>query len=250
MNDLDKNYYENLKNESYKAMLDSEIQASVARDQAMKYTQNQMNATGYGNQGLAQSSMVGIQNNYRNALSEAANQYDTSINEINQSELQNNVTQDDDNFKSVSALMSGATSQDVLTKIYDDYKNDTSLTDSSRKQLAHLYSIYSDSFKTNETISNMQFNFDDEDVIVTDEDGETDEVSLSGKFSAESKTLKKAVATNSLPNDSYVKVEDKSGYYFYVRYYNGSMYYVSASEYNGAKNKYSIYGYDDIKKIN
>jgi len=249
MEDLDKNYYDNLKNESYKAMLDSEIQASVARDQAMKYTQNQMNATGYGTQGLAQSSMVGIQNNYRNALADAAKQYDTSINEINQSELQNSVSQDNDSFKSVSALMSGATSQEVLDQIYNSYKDDMSLTDDSRKQLGHLYSIYSDGFKSNEAISNMQFTFDDEDVIVTDEDGETDEVSLSGKFSAESKTLKKAVATNSLPNDSYVKVEDKSGYYFYVRYYNGNMYYVSASEYNGAKNKYSIYGYDDIKRV-
>lgn len=249
MEDLDKNYYDNLKNESYKAMLDSEIQASVARDQAMKYTQNQMNATGYGNQGLAQSSMVGIQNNYRNALADAAKQYDTSINEINQSELQNNVSQDNDSFKSVSALMSGATSQDVLDQIYNSYKDDMSLTDDSRKQLGHLYSIYSDGFKSNETISNMQFSFDDEDVIVTDEDGETDEVSLSGKFSAESKTLRKALATNSLPNDSYVKVEDKSGYYFYVRYYNGQLYYVNANEYNSANNKYSIYGYDDIKKV-
>ncbi len=249
MEDLNKNYYENLKNESYKAMLDSEIQASVARDQAMKYTQNQMNATGYGNQGLAQSSMVGIQNNYRNALANAANQYESNINEINLKESESQITQDDDSFKSVSALMGGATTQETLDNIYKAYKDDTSLSDNSRKQLDMLYGIYSDAFKTTDTITNAQFTFDDANVIVTDEDGETDEVSLSGKFKAEMKTLKQAVATNSLPNDSYVKVKDEKGYYFFVRYYNGAMYYVSGDEYNKSNNKYSIYAYDKIKKV-
>ncbi len=76
--------YDDMKQESYRAMLNSEIQASVAKQNALKYTQNQLNQTGYANQGVAQSTNLGIENNYRNALVNAQNQYRQDLMGINE----------------------------------------------------------------------------------------------------------------------------------------------------------------------
>lgn len=73
------NYYDKLKNQSYRTMLEGEIQASIAKDQALKYTQNALKNQGIGNQGIAQSTIAGINNTYQNGLSQAAAQYQQSL---------------------------------------------------------------------------------------------------------------------------------------------------------------------------
>lgn len=244
-NNVRNNYYENLKSESYRAMLDSEIQAGIARDQAMKYTQNQMNAMGYGSQGLAQSSMVGIQNNYRNALSEAAKTYQSSVNEINNEELSAGITNDNDVFKSASALMSGATSQETLDKIYDTYKNDTSLNENSRKQLELLHSMYSENFNSDEMANVPQFSFDNGEFTYY-ENGVAKTESMGSDFKHEMNTLKASINTNSIPNGAYIhlinddngntledyeKSNKKDAEHVYLKYVNGNLYYVSNKDY-------------------
>lgn len=241
------NYYEDLKNERYKAMLDSEIQASVARDQAMKYTQNQMNAAGYGTQGMSESSALGVQNNYRNALANAASQYRTDINSINAMERNEALTTDDNNFKSVTSLMSGATNLEQLDKIYDMYKNDSSLSDNSKKQLELLYSMYSSDLQ-NSNISNAQFDLESESATATNSKGEVITVNVGEHFKNERNTLVNAIRTNNLPNDSYINIKNNSGDNIYVRYVNGRLYYVSAQDYQKAQNAYHIYGTKNIVK--
>lgn len=68
-----------INDQSYRALMNAEIQASAAKQNALKYTQNQLNQTGYGTQGLAQSTNLGIENNYRNAMANAQNQYNTEM---------------------------------------------------------------------------------------------------------------------------------------------------------------------------
>ena len=255
-------YYKNLKDESYKTMLDSEIQASIARDQAMKYTMNQVGASGYANQGLAQSSMLGVQNNYRNALRDAQAQYESSLNNINEQQRQEAInqentdyTKDDNNFKTVSTLMSGATTQEQLNKIYDEYKNDESLSANSKKQLGLLYSMYSDSFAQAETPNTAQLSLDDKSATAVNKDGKVENVDLQAKFSAETRTLRNAINTGTLPNDSYIKLENLDGLRLYARYYNGALYYVNENEYKKhiekdteKKTSFTIKGYDNIDK--
>lgn len=247
-------YYKNLKNESYKTMLDSEIQASIARDQAMKYTQNQIGASGYANQGLAQSSMLGIQNNYRTALRDAQAQYENSLNTINEQQRQEQInqentdyTKDDNNFKTISTLMSGATSQAQLDSVYKEYENDTSLSENSKKQLRLLYGMYSDSFAQAETPATAQLSLDEKNATVTNKEGKVENVDLQARFNAETRTLRNAINTGILPNDSYIKLENLDGLKFYARYVNGNLYYVNEDEFDAHKSdSYVIKGYDNI----
>lgn len=78
--------YENMRQDSYRTLLNSEIQASVAKQNAMKYTQNQLNQTGYANQGVAQSTALGIENSYRNALADANNAHLQRMNQYDRDE--------------------------------------------------------------------------------------------------------------------------------------------------------------------
>lgn len=146
-------YYNALKNESYKSLLNSEVQASIARDQALKYTNNSLRANGYANQGLAESTGLGIQSQYSNALANAANNYRNSIQDINTQQRTEQLNTQRDNFESVTSLMSGAMNQDELQNVLTTYgymddkgnwKDDSlsSLDENSQKQLQILYNMY------------------------------------------------------------------------------------------------------------
>lgn len=74
-------YYSMLKSQSYKALLDKQVQAAAAKDNALKYTNNMMQRSGYGSQGVSESTGLGIANSYRNALAGYQNDYNTAINE-------------------------------------------------------------------------------------------------------------------------------------------------------------------------
>ena len=115
--------YDNLRNESYRAMLNSEIQASLARDQALKYTQNQLNAQGMGNQGMSESARAGIYNTYQNALGTAANTYRSNLIDIADKE-QNSLS---GNYETASNYLNNAFTYDADGKVtgvdLDKYRN-------------------------------------------------------------------------------------------------------------------------------
>ena len=126
--DTTTDYYNALKNESYKTLLNSEIQASVARDQALKYTNNSLRANGYGNQGLAESTNLGVQNQYRNALANASNNYMANMSQINQDQRQEHilnqeklVAQQDNTLAGIKQNLSNAETTDALNKAIETY---------------------------------------------------------------------------------------------------------------------------------
>ena len=151
-------YYEALKNESYSTLLQSEIQASIARDQAMKYTQNQLNAQGYGTQGLSESSNIGAYNNYMGSVNQAQSDYRNSLLGIKQKEQEAK----EDEFQQLATLMQESGSSENLDKLFDayginvdengnlggDYFN--SLDPQSQAQLKYLYSSYKNDYSTTE----------------------------------------------------------------------------------------------------
>ena len=97
-------YYNALKNESYKTLLNSEIQASIARDQALKYTNNSLRAKGYATQGLAESTNLGLQSQYQTALANARNTYQQSIDSINEQQRNAETQKQNDEFESLTTL--------------------------------------------------------------------------------------------------------------------------------------------------
>ena len=157
-------YYEALKNESYSTLLQSEIQASIARDQAMKYTQGQLNAQGYGTQGLSESSNIGAYNNYMGALNNAQSDYRNSLLGIKQQEQ----NAKEEQFQQLATLMGGAESTENLGRLFDaygitvdengnlggDYFN--SLDPQSQAQLKYLYDSYNKSYGTAENEEKQQ----------------------------------------------------------------------------------------------
>jgi len=156
------NYYDLLKNQSYKTLLNSEIQAGIAKDQALKYTQNQLNASGYGTQGLSESTRAGLYNNYINALNNAQANYDQNMLDISKEQRQEN----NDVFESFTTLMDSAESSDDLNKLLNAYQLKeengrlsgdfyNSLDGNSQRQLDYLYKLYKNRLESEENAQNV-----------------------------------------------------------------------------------------------
>lgn len=84
-------YYNDLRNKSYRTLLDNEIQASIAKEQAMKYTQNSMAAQGLGSQGVSESVKAGINNDYLNAIAKYKGAYNDAVLGYNAEERKENL---------------------------------------------------------------------------------------------------------------------------------------------------------------
>jgi len=151
-------YYQNLKNESYKAMLDSEIQASVAKEQGLKYVNQGLNASGMAGQGMAESSRVGLLNAYQKAMGEAQATYNKDMTDIGVQEENAKMQEQKENFESLATLMNGASDISSLQEVMSAYgisvdkegnlsgEGLNNLDDKSKKQLAALYKLYSSNY--------------------------------------------------------------------------------------------------------
>jgi len=170
-------YYTNLKNESYKTMLDAEIQANAAKDQSLKYMNNALNANGLANQGIAESSKLGLLNTYNQALASAQNAHSQNMANIGLQETTDLKQKQSDNFESLSTLLENAAyvNKDTMDKVLGDYsisvdsngklsgKGYDSLDAESQKQLNSLYNIYN--AQLGDTSSNAQTYYEKADAV-------------------------------------------------------------------------------------
>lgn len=76
--------YGELKNSSYKTLLNNRISSAIAKEQALKNTNVALKANGYGSQGVANSNYAKMNNAYINALSNANASYNDQISQYNQ----------------------------------------------------------------------------------------------------------------------------------------------------------------------
>lgn len=231
-------YYEALKNESYSTLLQSEIQASIARDQAMKYTQGQLNAQGYGTQGLSESSNIGAYNNYMGSLNQAQSDYRNSLLGIKQKEQEAKEEQ----FQQLATLMQESGSSENLGKLFDaygisvdengnlggDYYN--SLDPQSQAQLKYLYGSYKNDYSTTENeekVNSFINNYATSSGYKTKQDASDGDMKLgsSGMWDVFDNMLKDSIALKNIKNGDVVEL-----YYAgnkesaYVTYYNGEWY--------------------------
>lgn len=86
-------YYQMVKNQEYSNLLNKEIELANARNNANKYTMNQINAQGLGTQGYGSSMQASATNRYLSQLEANKNEYQKNINTINQEQYQNNQTE-------------------------------------------------------------------------------------------------------------------------------------------------------------
>lgn len=236
-------YYNALKNESYKALLNSEVQASIARDQAMKYTQNSLRAKGYGNQGLAESSNLGLQSQYQTALANAANNYRADIRDIDERQRNEQVDQQKTNFESMTTLMKGSSDKSQLDNIMSTYDigfNDdgtldfskSNLDSNSQKQLQILYSMYDAQF--NDTSLKSLDSLNNATYIAQ---GSGNKVSTLGEhFNEEMKYLWHKGSSGDYTTGDTIQVKNGNGDTIYMEWTGNGFKLIDEATYNSVEN--------------
>ena len=114
-------YYKLARDQEYNLLLNKEVALENAKSNAMKYTQNQINAQGFGGTGYGSSMQGGIYNNYLNKANEAYANYGENIKNINMQENEANLQKANDRFQSITTMLQGADSVDSMNKLLSDY---------------------------------------------------------------------------------------------------------------------------------
>lgn len=249
-------YYQLLKDESYKAMLDSEIQASNARDQALKYTKAGVDAAGFGTQGLAESSRVGIFNTYQNALAGAQevnrnNQVDIAAQQIEAQKSENN-----DNFESMTTLMGNASDLEQLDTILGNYdiqvengvltgKGLDELDTNTKRQLQSIYTLYSSQLgQSFSPEGKSSFNKYDDFASLKTEAGVSATAKEGGVKNEVEYILEDEEFLATLTNDRVVCLQNGNNpdSKVYLQFHNGNWYQVDANTYWNSTNRQLVKG--------
>lgn len=248
-------YYEQLKNESYKTMLSKEVQAYNAQEQARKYTGAGLFANGYGTQGVSESASLGIGNTYTKALRDAQNEYDQSVLAIDQQARE----EGNSDFESLATLLGSSSSTSQLDSILTEYGylKDGQWTDEFNKldkrtqnQIKSLYSLYSSEFDNQEWLSNMTINgvgYKDSGTAIQNiatADGSLGKVSNELRMIFGDSYLSEV--ENKIKNGGNYVVKlinvSNNNQFVYMIYRNGTWYQTTANVYNGADYKDTIKG--------
>ncbi|HPX85032.1 MAG TPA: hypothetical protein PLR16_07210 [Bacilli bacterium] len=250
-------YYEQLKQENYKALLSKEIQLDNARQRALKNTNVQVNALGMGSSGYGMTAQTGIESQYLTALEGAGQDYQAQENVIQQQQRDENLATANDNFQSITTLMGSSSSTAQLNDILstagfiDEKGNWTdklgTLNENDQLQLKTLYNMYNTQLQDNEFISNQTLNGQGFKDFATALNGViTNEGDKGDKIKNELRYLFSDSSMANKPNGYVVKLtsgaNDKQ--YAYMIYRNGSWYQTTSSVYNSAdaNNKQEIKG--------
>ena len=253
-------YYDLMKQENYKTLLDREVQLNNARERALKQTNAGLGAIGMQSSGYGQTARSGIESQYLAAMEGANQTYQEQNQDINlqqqqyleQKDAETAASQYQD-FASISNLMTSAANRDDLDYIMDkyglytdgqfDYDKAVELYgEENARQLDILYRYQTQGIENN---SLVEYNYTQKgDYTYYDENGNIHSITLKdGRedgWNKENKTLNAATKGGTIPNNSYVKMTNKHGNSIYVRYYNGKYYYCTPQQYANASNRYLI----------
>ena len=243
-------YYNALKNESYKSLLNSEVQASIARDQAMKYTTNSLRAKGYANQGLAESTNLGLQSQYHTALANAKNTYQQSIDNINTQQRTEALNTQKDNFESMTTLMSGATDSSQLNDIMSTYGygnidsngnmnwsglDESNLDENSKKQIKTLYNLYNAQLNNTSSLDSLDALGSATYV------GKDGKVHTLGEFNKEEmKFLWHKGSNGEYSKGDTIKINNGNGDTIYMQWTGSGFKVVNKVDFNKAANKHTL----------
>lgn len=137
--------YAALETTSYKDMLSSKIQASVARDQAQKYVGTSLANAGFGGSGMAESTKAGIMGSYGKAIQAADEQHSANLVDIEaQRQADIEGTQEED-WQSAMTMLSQATSQEDLDYVKNNFYDQ--MSDKQKKMFDYYYASYKNSFE-------------------------------------------------------------------------------------------------------
>ncbi len=214
--------YDALEYTSYKDMLSSKIQASVARDQAQKYVGNSLANAGFEGQGIAESTRAGITGSYGKAIMNADQTHQANLIDI-ESQRQEGKEED---WQSVMTMLQQAQSQDDLDYLKSEFYD--GMNDKQKKMFDYYYSSYS------QAISPTTINSYDalRNTTYVKSDGNVS--LLSEHFNEETKVLWHHGSTGDYQNGDVIKVTNGEGDTIYMKWVGNGFATTNESEYNNA----------------
>ena len=101
----DFDYYQALKDENYKSLLNNQVQLANARQQALKNTNVGLNAMGFGSAGYGALQRNGIESAYMQGLEQNQNDFATRNLDINKQQFDAEQNAMNENFKSFNSII-------------------------------------------------------------------------------------------------------------------------------------------------
>lgn len=235
------NYYEALKNENYKTLLDKEIQLDNARQRAYKNANAGLNAAGFGSSGYGQLARQGIESQYLQGLQGLQSDFQDQ-NKANANEY----------YQHYSSLFADAVNADDLNQIMksagynaEDGTWNTSVDDATKQMLLDQY--------------NHQMN-----ILGGGENAEetSNDIDLSGAATEQSRKaikdelnfLQSAAGReifDNLREGDCVKVSDNSNdkYQVYYTFKGGKLVEIDKAEYDKSGHKYWLRSAPNTKQM-
>ena len=114
-------YYKLARDQEYSTLFDKEVALENAKANALKYTQNSINASGLGGTGYGSSLQSGIYNDYINQVNSARNTYASNIKTINQEQADAQSTLSAQSTGNLTTMLQSASDVSMMNDLLVDY---------------------------------------------------------------------------------------------------------------------------------
>lgn len=251
-------YYDMVKEQKFDQLLDKEVQLENAKAQALKNSQNTLNAQGFGSQGYGSSLTSGIYGRYMNAFNENERDYQAGVDALESERNQALKDNKEEAYQQVVSLMSSGSNNMERVNEYlasiglGNYNAETneftwnekpkSMSNADWTQLKYLYNLQNDTYQTaNEPSPNYAiYNSIDSLNNATYLDSTGNVQTLSGHYDAEIKRLWHEASNGNYNAGDTIKVTNGENQTIYLEWTNSGFRMVNENSYNNAKNKYEM----------
>ncbi len=249
-------YYKLARDQEYGLLFDKEVSLENAKANALKYTQNSLNAQGLGGTGYGSSVESGIWGTYLNKANEARDQYADNVRAINLQEQQAMQDQANDRFQSVTTMLQGADSTENMNKLLTDYGygtvgedgqfvwNDTKpegMSDDDWYQMQYYYRMKANDFAEQSEGQGALGSYEALANYMATLSGTTDSKgNPTQQYGAEAQTLWAYGSSGQIATGGVVAVTNGQGNTVYLKWTQYGFVKSSQSEYDGADHQYTL----------
>ena len=270
----DFDYYQALKDENYKSLLNNQVQLANARQQALKNTNVGLNAMGFGSAGYGALQRNGIESAYMQGLEQNQNDFVTRNLDINKQQYEAEQNAMNENFQSFNNIIGAGMENGYITSAdqLDDYFNRYGFLDSEgnfdRAKVAEQYG--EESAKQMELVYEMwksQLGQESNTAIVNGQEQEVDSTNsfaLGGNWDKQAyQNIKDQNGKTGKLNDEFswlgshqnilsdakngtvlkISDNDNDGSYVYFVYNNGRWVQTNYDAYSKSKDSYWVRSY-------
>lgn len=253
-------YYDMVKEQKFDKLLDKEVQLENAKAQALKQTQNSINAAGFGSQGYGSSLQSGIYGRYMNAFNENQRDYEQEVDELEQARKQELNDNEEEAYQQVVSLMSsGNTNMDRVNEYLSSigvgtYDSETgeftwgekpeSMSQADWTQLQYLYNLQKDNADeiaaANATPDYAVYGSLDQLGAATYVKSSGNVGTLAGNYNEEIKVLWHHASVGDYSEGDTIKVTNGQGETIYLTWTSNGFKMSNESDYNNAEHQYTL----------